>query len=707
MQTLLSYLRKNPTAMLSKILRWLKKLKVWRIVSLASSIVGLLCYALSSSFKHLLGNWSWWKMLLYIVFSFIICLAVLFTPARSSSISFRLESHLAFLVLIITSVCSFLFDNMVKGKPDAYSLISWAAFATMSLGLSNLTQFGFQIDLLYFFCGGLTVQLMKMKLWLVTVGGCFSYSLLQLRHYPSHTDRENLRFQDQNQVIIQVNDSGIVSSSSHEEANAVDSTLGTSLEDEDLRFQDHLLTQSNSPSQDGSVDDGLIIEQQLINCIKELEKENEMLVPMVSSHVDKYLKAVFDSKEVADDPDINLVMNSLPSEIMRRLKETVKLMMNVSFMEECNDIYSKWRREFLDECLRALGLQFQTPNNEGVENWLKTCKAAAKILFPNERSICDYFFSEFSVIADVSFQKVCKELTTGLLSFADTTITTESHLPNLLSNIVPKMLESLDELIGEISTMMLFPKLLCVPDLEDFRKKLYILCSLRNIIYTNDVEAPVTDGGLHLITKRAMNYILDNSDNIGNSSFWVVIGRMIELLGSELEVKSKDYYTDPALGYIFMINNLSYIEQKTRDLKLDDDWFRQNTAKVEQKCNLYLRSSWSKMVEFLKVETNESAEADVAGELMKEKLHLFNLHFEETCTMQSTWTVCDKQLRERIVKFIEEFLLPEYGKFSDRFHVFGNQAYEYIEFGFLDIQNCLSHLFLLDEEMNVEYKKNV
>ncbi|QCE00957.1 hypothetical protein DEO72_LG7g2248 [Vigna unguiculata] len=186
-------------AMLSKILRWLKKPKVWRIVSLASSVVGLLCYALSSSFKHLLGNWSWWKMLLYIVFSFIICLAVLFTPARSSSISFRLESHLAFLVLITTSVCSFLFDKMVKGKPDAYSVISWAAFATMSLGLSNLTQFGFQIDLLYFFCGGLTVQLMKIKLWLVTVGGGFSYFLLQLRHHPSDTDGENLRLQDQNQ----------------------------------------------------------------------------------------------------------------------------------------------------------------------------------------------------------------------------------------------------------------------------------------------------------------------------------------------------------------------------------------------------------------------------------------------------------------------------------------------------------------------------
>nr|XP_007142156.1 hypothetical protein PHAVU_008G257100g [Phaseolus vulgaris]ESW14150.1 hypothetical protein PHAVU_008G257100g [Phaseolus vulgaris] len=174
---------------------WLKKPKVQRLVCLASSVVGLICYALSSTFNRLLGNWSWWKMLLYIVFSFIIFLAVWFAPPRSSSTSHRLKAHLAFFVLIITSVYSFWFDNVVKGKPDAYSLISCAAFATMSLGLSNLTQLGFQIDLLYFFCGSLTVQLMKIKLWLVIVGGGFSYSLLQLRYCPRDTEGENLQLQ--------------------------------------------------------------------------------------------------------------------------------------------------------------------------------------------------------------------------------------------------------------------------------------------------------------------------------------------------------------------------------------------------------------------------------------------------------------------------------------------------------------------------------
>ncbi|QCE15271.1 exocyst complex component 7 [Vigna unguiculata] len=99
------------------------------------------------------------------------------------------------------------------------------------------------------------------------------------------------------------------------------------------------------------------------------------------------------------------------------------------FMEECSDIYSKWRRDFLEQCLRGLRLEFQTPNNNDVENWLKTCKATAKVLFPNEKRLCNYLFSGFFFTLDVYFEKVCKELTIALLSFVDTTITTDNYSP--------------------------------------------------------------------------------------------------------------------------------------------------------------------------------------------------------------------------------------------------------------------------------------
>lgn len=105
-------------------------------------------------------------------------LANTWEPSLTSS---RLKAHSAFLVLLMTSVYSFFVDKELQGKPDVYSLVSSAAFAIASLGLSTLTTLGFEVDLLYFFSGVLIVQLMKINLWLVIVGGGFSYFLIILR----------------------------------------------------------------------------------------------------------------------------------------------------------------------------------------------------------------------------------------------------------------------------------------------------------------------------------------------------------------------------------------------------------------------------------------------------------------------------------------------------------------------------------------------
>jgi len=182
---------------------------------------------------------------------------------------------------------------------------------------------------------------------------------------------------------------------------------------------------------------------------------------------------------------------------------------------------------------------------------------------------------------------------------------------------------------------------------------------------------------------------------------------MTELLESILEAKSRDDYTDPALGYVFMMNNLRYIGQeacKWRSIvdERNDNWFRQTATKVGHNCKLYQRSSWNKMLHILMLEGKESVvPPNVVAESMKDKLNLFNLMFVEICAAQSTWIVSDKQLREQIIKSIDSILLPVYGKFTDRFRdVFGKHAYEYIEFGIVDIQNFLSNLFLLSEQRN-------
>ncbi|KAK7321390.1 hypothetical protein VNO77_31999 [Canavalia gladiata] len=687
---------------LYRILRWLKQPRVWRFVCFASSVIGLLCYALSSTFNHLFGKWSWWKIILYIVFGFIICLAVLFAKAWQHSTSLRLEAHLAFLVLIITCIYSFFFDKVANGKPDAYGLISCAAFAIMSLGLSRLTQCGFEIDLLYFFCGGLILQLMKIKLWLVVVGGSFSYSLILLRS-SLDTPREHLQLQDQNQVTIQVD------SDSEEVNHGNDHHIMS--ENHDVRIQDGGVTQVNSHSQKDSSDSDLLW-LNFMDCIKALEKENQKLIHMVSNHVDEYLIA-----EAQLDRDVNLVMDAFPSGILTRLHKIMKLMMEAGFEEECCHVYSSCRREFLEQCLSTLGLQ--ELNAEDVAKSTKVCELVVKILFPSERKLCDFVFSGFSFAADISFVKVSMELTICLLSFANAIVTTGSYLPNLLVSIVPKLSESLYELILE------FESLCCgkysaslINDAHRVRNRLGIFMDLANIIYSDKVEESVPGGGIHSITRQVMKYIrniyiTDDYDtwqavqeytsivpmSEGKSSFSVQIAKMIELLESNLEAKSGNY-TYPALGYVFMMNNLSYIRQEAYRLGtiLDDDWFRIYTEKVAQNLQFYERTSWDKMLNFLKLESNESVVPNIVAESMKDKLNLFNLHFEEICNVQSTWNVPDKQLRERAIISIENILLPAYGNFTGKFlDVLGNHANEYIEYGMLEIQDRLNHLFLVSE----------
>jgi len=77
------------------------------------------------------------------------------------------------------------------------------------------------------------------------------------------------------------------------------------------------------------------------------------------------------------------------------------------------------------------------------------------------------------------------------------------------------------------------------------------------------VQATVDDGGTHQITRQVMNYIHHICTSFGNtvqeytmvpgregnSSFSVQIAKMIKLLKSILEAKSRDY-ADPVLGYV-------------------------------------------------------------------------------------------------------------------------------------------------------------
>nr|KYP72923.1 Exocyst complex component 7 [Cajanus cajan] len=375
---------------------------------------------------------------------------------------------------------------------------------------------------------------------------------------------------------------------------------------------------------------------------------------------------------------------------------------------ECYNVYSRCRSDFLKECLSVFGLQVEEfkaeeiDKMEKIESWIKALNLTVRILFPNERRLCDLVFSS-SHAADISFSKVCKDLTIGLLSFVNSLATQNHHSPYHLSHVIPKVFKTLSGLIPNFNSLF-FGQLLSESLRNDavlVGKRLGIFVELESLIQREVAQETVPDGGIHPTTHKVMDYLRDvftDNENFsirkGISSFSDQVARIIQVLDSNLEAKSTNY-KDHALGHVFMINNLMLLQygEHIYGVIFGEDWYR---SKINQNIELYQRSSWNKILECLMPDRCESMAPNVVEGSMKEKLKLFNQHFNEICRAQSAWFIFDEELREQMIKSIENTLLPAYGNFIGKLQdVIGKDAYDFIEYGLQNIQDRLSLLFLV------------
>jgi hypothetical protein len=230
-------------------------------------------------------------------------------------------------------------------------------------------------------------------------------------------------------------------------------------------------------------------------------------------------------------------------------------------------------------------------------------------------------------------------------------------------------------------------------------------------------------GQLHEMTINVMSYvtsatrsqktleqILQEYSKVDNeveaSSFFLKqMQKTIMILQKKLIVMSKKY-KDPLLRHIFMLSNRSHIEATNKIWELEtilgNEWFQNNKEKIQKNLEFYKRSSWNEVLEFLKLDNNEklTLNDNITEEVLKEKIHLFNSHFEDMCRVQSAWSVYDNKLREEIISSVGNMLLPAYGIFVGRLQdILGNQAYKYIKYGMFEIQDLLNHLFLGNENI--------
>ncbi|KAK4370218.1 hypothetical protein RND71_009693 [Anisodus tanguticus] len=430
--------------------------------------------------------------------------------------------------------------------------------------------------------------------------------------------------------------------------------------------------------------------------------------------------------------DYDILIESLPSEIIIDLQEIAKRMVAAGYGKECSHAYSVCRREFLEESLSRLGLQNLsidqvqkmqwTELEDEIEKWVKAVNVALRILFPSERLLCDRVFFGFTSVSDLSFMEVSRGSTIQLLNFADA-VSISSRAPERLFKVLD-VYEALRDLIPEFELM--FSDQYCVllrNEAFTIWRRLGeairgIFMELENLIRRDPAKAPVPGGGLHPITRYVMNYLRaacrsritleqvfeetvavdyrEGDDRaLSSSSLAVQMAWIMELLESNLEAKSK-IYKDSALLAVFMMNNERYIVQKVKDselgLLLGDDWIRKHTAKVKKYHLNYQRCSWSKVLGALKIDNNTMSPT----RSLKERLKLFNSYFEEICKTQSTWIIFDEQLKEDLRITVAGTLSPAYHNFIGRLqsnHDSGRHAERHIKFSVEDLEARIADLF--------------
>ncbi|XP_057726619.1 exocyst complex component EXO70B1-like [Arachis stenosperma] len=576
---------------------------------------------------------------------------------------------MAFFVLTITSVYSYFSDKAMKGKPDAYSVTSYAAFAVTSLSLQRQSEshFGFEVDLLYFFLGCVIVRFMKIDLWLGFVGIGFSYSLIILRSsLDAPAQNRHQTFHDQQHLVVEVSMNPLQ--------------------------VDNSISMLQEAPQTG-------LEAKHLPSMEERLWADLAVVNMLKCNLNNYLQDKVDRIPEVLVSDHNFLIDEIPSQVLIDLHVSVGTMIVTGLEKECVDQYCSWRREFVQLAEKELWTQ-EIDEKRRIKSWIKASNVSLKILFPNERRLCDRIFLGFPYLADFSFAQICNEFTTNLLDFANG-FANGSHMLNLLPSVL-QVFGVLHELIPEFESLFLdqFSVSLRTEAATTGRRLREAIngmfMQLEKLIKCDTSQA-ACPGGICPVTVEVMNHV-NAVGEFGSSWLSAEVTRIIAMLESHLEAKSK-HYSNPALGSVFLINNGRYIEKKAKQYQLDkilgNHWIRQRTAKVRENCEHYRRSSWEEVLGFLKLGMPNVEEA----ESMKKKLNLFNLRFKEIWMDQSAWFIHDEELKEEIIIPLGKIMSHTYGLFIWGFKsMLGRDADECIKYSVLDIDDLLKNLFSWRDE---------
>ncbi|KVI07427.1 Cullin repeat-like-containing domain-containing protein [Cynara cardunculus var. scolymus] len=425
----------------------------------------------------------------------------------------------------------------------------------------------------------------------------------------------------------------------------------------------------------------------------------------------------------------------IPPRVLPLLHDLAQHMVQAGHAQQCLIIYRDTRSQVLQESLHQLGVEKLSKDDvqkiqwEVLElkigTWIHFMRIAVKLLFAAERKVCDQMFEGIESLKDQCFAEVTRGSVAMLLSFGDA-IAKSKRSPEKLF-VLLDMYEIMRELHSEVyiyylQIETLFSGKACKEIREaalGLTKRLAQTAKetfgdFEEAVEKDATRTAVADGTVHPLTSYVINYVkflfdyqstlkqlfqeFERGDD-SNSQLASVTMRIMQALQTNLEGKSKQY-KDPALTNLFLMNNIHYMVRSVRrseakDL-LGDDWVQRHRRIVQQHANQYKRNAWTKVCGGGSAGGDGGNSSGASRALVKDRLKIFNLQFEELHQRQSQWTVPDSELRESLRLAVAEVLLPAYRSFIKRFGVLvenGKTPHKYIRYSADDLDRMLGEFF--------------
>ncbi|KAL7220993.1 hypothetical protein ACSBR1_023031 [Camellia fascicularis] len=449
-------------------------------------------------------------------------------------------------------------------------------------------------------------------------------------------------------------------------------------------------------------------------------------------------------------------------EVMSNLNRLAKLMAMGGYEAECFQVYFVGRRTILEATLHKLGfekfsiddiqkMQWEALERE-IDSWNKTVKEFVTVHFTGERKLSEAVFSDDKLITDVIFGNLSRSIMMQLLNFAEAIAMTKRSSEKLfkfldiyetLRDVIPSMGDLLPR---EIENELKSEAMLTRCRLGE--AMVCIFCELENSIKADIGKTPVPGGAVHPLTRYTLNYLKyacefketleqvfrehqkidqtdsttgpdydntnaarggnnhnsnnnnnNNNETLKQSPFAKQISKVMDLLDTNLETKSK-LYKDTSLSSIFMMNNGRYILQKTKGSPeihslMGDTWSRKRSSDLRNYHKTYQRETWGRLLNCLNHE-GLNVNGKVVKPVLKEKFKSFNTMFDEIHKMQSIWVVSDEQLQSELRVSISAVVIPAYRSFLARFSQHftpGRQTEKYIKYQPEDIETHIDELF--------------